>query len=425
MKFSFVRNYLVSSILIIALIFSYIYKIGDVEFYTDESQWIGSSQVFEEYFTAKFNSPYFDESYWTLTQPPLARYFIGLGRKLGGHTWGDINKTWNFALTAEQNAQRGAMPSPSLLWWSRLPMTILAIMSFSMLFSLIRNAAGVTSGYTWLLFGITNAYFLLHLRRAMGESILLFCIVLVLGLCYLILSLLMRQQTIDYWKTKLLILMASLGICIGAAGNAKLNGLSVGLIGLFLAIMIFIKYQATLSQKLSLGVISLFVVVACSSITFVGINPYLWPDPVARTQNMLNQRIHEMEEQQVKFSEEHIDSLTERLRVVPERIFSTYAPIMPRNGIIVNTFLFIVGLIFVIKNIYHYRLNTPAGIVSLSLLVVGFLVVFPALLTPLDWERYYLFPIFFEMIIISIGVGSLLSYLHQYFQNKTNIRNDI
>ncbi len=416
MRSSRLQDYLISSILIIILSVSYMSGIGDVKFHADESQWIGSSQVFEEFFTAKFKSPYFDESYWTLTQPPLARYIIGIGRRLGGHARKDLNKTWVWTLDDEQNTQEGAKPSPSLLWWSRFPMAVLTIISFIILFSLIRRSVGVISGYIWLLFCITNAYFLLHLRRAMGEATLLFCVVFILGLCYLILSLLMRQKETRYWKTKLLLLMASLGLSIGAAGNAKLNGLSTALIGLFLVIMLTIRYQATLFQKLRLGLSSLFVVVACSALAFVVINPYLWPDPIARTQKMFNQRLYEMEKQGSGFAEVHIDSFSERVRIVPERIFSTHAPIMPGNGFIINLSLFIIGLFFAIKQIHPSTLNTSSGIATLSILVVGFLVAIPALLTPLDWGRYYLFPILLEVIMIAIGIGYSLEYFYQQFR---------
>ncbi len=48
---------LISLILITILAVSYFLGIGKTEFHRDESQWIGSSQVFEEFFTGKFNSP--------------------------------------------------------------------------------------------------------------------------------------------------------------------------------------------------------------------------------------------------------------------------------------------------------------------------------------------------------------------------------
>ncbi len=413
MKSLSIQNYIVSSILILMLIFSYLYKINEVEFFADESQWIGSSQVFEEFFTTKFNSSYFDESYWTLTQPPLTRYVIGFGRRLGGYTWEDINKTWDFALTVERNEQRGAMPSPGLLWWSRLPMAILAIMSFVLIFVLFQHSLGVVTGYVWLLFGITNSYFLLHLRRAMGESVLLFSVVLVLIICYLVLLLIMRQQHIHHWKRKLFFLLVSLGISIGISGNTKLNGLSVGLIGLFLVIVIVVKYQAPLHQKLKLGTLSLMVIIFCSTATFIGINPYLWPEPITRTQKMLKQRLHEMSDQQKNIPEDRISSFQERMHVIPKQVFVTHAPIGLQNGFIISIFLFVLGFFFIIKHVIRSAFDSLAGIAMVSILAVGLVVVTPSLLTPLNWERYYLFPIFFQMIIASIGFGVSIQTLRQ------------
>jgi hypothetical protein len=42
------------------------------------------------------------------------------------------------------------------------------------------------------------------------------------------------------------------------------------------------------------------------------------------------------------------------------------------------------------------------------------------ILTPLDWERYYLYPIFFSCMFFSLGIGQLLFMGVSYIQRQQN-----
>jgi len=156
----------------------YLTTIDKVEFHPDESQWIATSNTFEAYLKLEIRSPVWEPSYWTLTQPPVARYFIGAGRLIGGIHRPDLNRAWNFDRGTEFNIQKGAMPSDRLLWWSRLPMAGLAVISMALVFILLRTSAYPLAAYVWIWLVTINPYFLLHLRRAMGESCLVFFTIL-------------------------------------------------------------------------------------------------------------------------------------------------------------------------------------------------------------------------------------------------------
>src|SRR5205807_4803752 len=41
---------------------------------------------------------------------------------------------------------------------------------------------------------------------------------------------------------------------------------------------------------------------------------------------------------------------------------------------------------------------------SVVLLLVAFSSSFPVLMTPLDWDRYYLFPVFFSTVLIAVVI---------------------
>src|SRR5258706_14414538 len=66
------------------LAFVYLSNLNKVEFHQDESEWIGTSGVFESYLRRGFKSPVWNVSYATLTQPPITRYVIRLSRYIGG-----------------------------------------------------------------------------------------------------------------------------------------------------------------------------------------------------------------------------------------------------------------------------------------------------------------------------------------------------
>src|SRR5688572_29801773 len=140
----------------------YLPGLSSVEFHPDESQWIATSNVFETYLRGDFQSPVWDRSYWTLTQPPVVRYIIGFSRYVGGYHIPDLNKPWDFERGKNFNDRRGAMPSDGLLWWSRLPMAILAIFSLAFVFILLHSSSGRFAAYIWLILVLASPYFLLH-----------------------------------------------------------------------------------------------------------------------------------------------------------------------------------------------------------------------------------------------------------------------
>jgi len=67
--------------------------------------------------------------------------------------------------------------------------------------------------------------------------------------------------------------------------------------------------------------------------------------------------------------------------------------------------MIVFGLSYSIKQIGMKMENQEFFIV----LVLGTLVcAVPMLFVPFDWDRYYLYPIFFSCIFFSIGMGQLL-----------------
>jgi 4-amino-4-deoxy-L-arabinose transferase-like glycosyltransferase len=111
---------------------------------------------------------------YRLLDAPLTRWLIGIGRNLAGIS--PAANDWNWGQTWQQNAQNGALPDSRLLLISRL--SVAWLFGFTLFFSYKAGAILFGSRFAWLNVGLTalNALILMHTRRAMAESVLLFSV---------------------------------------------------------------------------------------------------------------------------------------------------------------------------------------------------------------------------------------------------------
>ena len=197
-------------------------NIGAVGFSGDENFWIVSSIRLDAFLAGDFDSPIWTEDPTIAYEVrPVPSYFAAIGQRLGGVQPRDLpNAYWLWGLSEAENAARNAMPTETVLWWSRIPMaviTALGLWGFAVFLGQIhsRFAAYV---FTCICF---NGYFLENLRRAMSEpSVLFFTILVILASRQLMVAL--RNNSL-----KLVILWAVvMGIFSGLAGESKLTGLA-------------------------------------------------------------------------------------------------------------------------------------------------------------------------------------------------------
>ena len=391
------------SVVVIGLLAAmYCTGIDLVRFHCDESQWIATSPVFEAFVTADFDSPLWQESYWNRTQPPVPRYAIGVGRTIGGYGAEDVNLPWNWSVDDIANIQLGTMPSRDLLWWSRLPMAILAVFSLFVGFVLTRRLAGMMAAYVWLVLTMMNPYFLLHLRRAMGESSLLAGVMCVVCACYLSARISANDNRKCYWTTFLW--LGLVGVGIGVAGSAKLNGLTALVAGLLLVGALAIRLRRPTAHKWLFVGCGVLVIAVSTSCTFVGLNPYLLRDPKKNVGNMFRQRLKEMK-RQTRHPLWHIDSIHKRATIVPQQVFQKCAAMSDKGTLVPNILLTITGMCLVIVRARRWLVNRDPEPGPIVVLLVGIMTVGPCLLTPLDWERYYILPVFFSTLFISVAIA--------------------
>lgn len=402
---------------LVILLAVYLTAIEKIPFGEDESHWIHTSSYLEIFFTEKPTSAYWGEHYWTLTQPPMARYLIGLGRLAGGYRSEELNTPWQFDHDWNWNVDNGNLPESGLLWWSRLPMALLAALSGWLIYLLLRKAAGRLAGAFFLLIFVCNPYFLTHLRRAMSETPLLFFTVLAMSAGFHALQIL--NLTINEGNVSLKALQKSsawfilAGACCGLAGASKINGLfsTAGLVLLIvtagLCLPGFIPADARRIFVIRTAVLSIFAALA----VFVALNPYLYPNPLVNTARMFKFRMQEMAIQVAGFPENVINGTAERINVISRRLFEDYAWPGFHGALFLNLFLGASGLANLLLKIRQCRKNMENCFAAAVLLLIPAPLVASTLVTPLDWNRYYLFAVLLVCWCISAGTAMIAGWI--------------
>ena len=393
-------------------LFIFIQAMPSVTFHYDESHWIHTSVYLEIFTSEEASSPFWGENYWTLTQPPVTRYIIGINRKLMGFEPSQLNKAWDFAASDEENIALDRMPSPELLFASRLPMAILAAISGSIIFGILWYRSGLLAGGIFTLFFGSSAYLKNLLTRAMGESPLMFFIVLATLFCILGIHRYRRQLALNstngsHFKTYVLFLLS--GISCGLAGASKINGLvaCVGVTILIISEIFLFSPQLKNDQKIILSIRYIFVIASGALITFIIVNPYLYTNPITHVGRMYKFRLEEMAIQIAGFPKSHIDSLSDRVKTLIPETFKLYMPFQFPGAIPIFFSQVLLGLAIVIHQ--YLKKSTglnhiPAGVIMLPLVIAGYM-------TPLNWDRYLLPCVMFNMIYAPIGIAALVQWI--------------
>jgi uncharacterized membrane protein YkgB len=191
------------------------------------------------------------------------------------------------------------------------------------------------------------------------------------------------------------------------AGAAKLNGLFTVFAGIGMIPLAAWKYgRGTLRQRwvgLASGLVAVILLATC--FTFIFLYPYLYPDPIGRTIQLFKHRFSEMQIQQSLNPTNHLLDLPTRLSIIPHRVLQDYASLSFEGAWLVNAGLGVVGIGYLLYIAWRWLRNDDRTGTGVVILLVMFVTVVPALLTPLDWDRYYLFPIVFSTMGIAIGGG--------------------
>lgn len=141
-----------------------------------------------------------------------------------------------------------------------------------------------------------------------------------------------------------------------------------------------------------------------ATVSFVLPNPYLYPNPPSRTAKMFENRVSEMTLQLSLFPDARVDGVVDRAAAAGRRVFSEHAVLRFSGAWIITAGLSVVGLRALVRSALRSLANRAPD-ASFVIVAVGASQVVPALMTPLDWNRYYLFPVLFANLCIAIGVA--------------------
>lgn len=156
----------------------YFRGLAGVPYHPDESTQIYMSADWEQFFASPANLFWSPDKTADLRQryrlldAPLTRMLIGLGRNFAGQPV--LAADWDWSRSWAQNSSAGALPDDALLLTSRLAVAWLFPFSLLLIYSIGRQVGGKITAWGAAIFLAINPLVLLHTRRAMAESALLF-----------------------------------------------------------------------------------------------------------------------------------------------------------------------------------------------------------------------------------------------------------
>ena len=365
-----------------------------VRFHLDESTWIAKSAMLEEFLQGDFH-----RADWN---PSLARYLIGASRRAGGFSTLELNWPWDGSLTWAENRARG--PSPALLWWGRLPMTLLAAVSGGLLYLLAVRAAGRLAGLPMLYLFLFNPVFTNHLRRAMSESPLL---------AFLLLSAVASVAALDYvrglnWAAAgLLLRTIAAGMAAALSGASKLTGLAIAPAAVAIAALAGWRHRGgTRLARSGRAVLYGALAAHVGACLFLVLHPYLYARPLSGLWTMYASRMDTMR-MQATWGHLELQTTSERWSAFGFHVFrfGGWAD-FPGAGIL-NAALAALGLGVLARRIVAKSGPGEQRDAALVVTVFGVLASLPSALSILSWNRYYLLPAAFCALFMAIGIGTV------------------
>jgi hypothetical protein len=363
-----------------------------VPFHPDESHWIGLSAPFEAFVTGHFTDPIWQQRQDKATNGTITYSVIGAARRAGGFTPDRLNPPWQWRATDEENVAEGRVPEPRLLWWGRAGVTAAAIAGIFVTFMLWRRAAGPSAACLWLALVLVNPYLRMVLRRAMNEGVLLLLLALAAWATTRAVPHLGRPARAPGARSRAVAWLVAAAVAAGLAAQTKLNG-SLAVPGIML-VAALAAARSPLSWRGRIRRVSLagLLIAVVSYAAFVGTNPSMWPDPFRDSVRSIRARAETVRAQSLQPNARDLAGVPGRARIVATRVFRDYA-LVPLP--VASSILFLIGSGLAGAGLLGWLRRAGGDDALVSLVVIGAGVSVPMLFTPLDWERYYLLPVFF------------------------------
>ena len=344
----------------------------------------------------------------------INKYGIGLAWHLAGFTLSDLNEQWDWGADWDYNQTTNHAPSAALLLASRWPSALLLVVGMLAVYGLAELAGGRWAArFAAILYALHPAL-LLNGRRAMMEgSLIAFTALAALLAVYWL-----RGRDGRAWLWTVLFGLCA-GLALASKHTALLAVIPLGAAALGWALVTERKQEGR-ALAVRCGQMALAVVVAGG--VFYALNPAWWGDPLARLPDVLRLRSDLLAGQTAAFGGYGgpIDALAGFLR-------QSFAP--------APQYFEVAGWdVWLAPQIAAYESSLLAGVTAPWLWAAGTLVLggaglwalwrgrgLPAarwmvavwlvsallaalLLTPIEWQRYYL-PVYPPLMAV-MGVGA-------------------
>lgn len=406
----------VALILIVGAVF--LFNIGTVRFVSDESMWISRSYYFELYFSGRFRDIVHDPSpSIAMAMPTVPQYLIGFSRWVGGYRPQDLNQNYSFEESYQQNVAEGKVPSPRLLWWSRLLPSLMGAASILLAFYLIKAARNRLAGYLWLLVSLANGYLTSSLQVAMSEAPLILCLVLA---CFAGYQALNSAQAQPSGRRQTVLWMALFGAFTGLAGQSKNNGLAIFFAGIVILAVLALRAGPALVFRLKFAGSGFLGMSAATFLFFVGPNPLLWKHPIRTSLALIPFRIGLMDRQLITYPQSAIHGWQGWLQAVPGQIFGDLTPMHFWGSPYLKLMIASLGLWVLAAQAWRLARAGKLDAAALSILTTGAIASIPPLFTPLNWARYLIIPAFFVSILLAIGAEFILGQIWERWKGRAS-----
>lgn len=371
------------------------------------------------------------EQEFRLLNGTVHKYWSGLAWHLHGFTVADLNRVWwTWGADWAYNLQNGAIPSDALLMTARMASAVLMSLGIVAIFGIGATLEGRITAYAASAFYALNPALLLNGRRSMLEgSLMLFSLLAVLAALHFTRSLHRRQMGRAVgW-------VGVLGIATGMTVASKHTGIFT-VLPLFLGVGTYVwwlwlrrssesVYTLRRAMLLTSG---LFLAGMLSIGLFLLLNPAWWGDPLGTIRPMLDMRNRLLAEQTAAFgtypnilaqiggyiqqvwvgqpqyyeASDWAAYIGEQIRVYETLPWSgvNLGAMLPGMGIIVGLLLLGMGRLL--------RGRLEQGTRLLALFWVMGTTALTIILTPLEWQRYYLPAVLPMTLVLGLGVSQLI-----------------
>ena len=325
---------------------------------------------------------------------PLSRYLIGIGRWIKGLPALPVD--WNWSETWKANDQAGALPRSDLLNTGRFAVAALFPCSLVLLYFSASKIGGRFLSWTTILLLSGNALVLLHTRRAMMESGLLFNIILFLFV--------LLQFKSKPWLS---------AIPAALAFSSKQTAGVLALIGVAAIILLYINKEILIKTALFyLGLYAgIFLIIV------ILLNPYLWSNPllaardaVAARQYLLQRQISDIQSASPEMS---LNNPLKRFGAIIVQLFLTKPAVADISNYLVETNS--AELVYFSNPINSLFRDFFGGSILLILSMLGFILGLRQMYRRTGQSRAKIGLIWFAGLVQFIGLGLAVSLPFQRY----------